>query len=341
MWIYYRMNHAIYFFVGRTNPPHPGHIATIRQMVEEANHRGKRALVFLGDGSQTDSVIKDPIDFELKRDIVVYKLFSEYGLNYGEHYEIIQKTPEEPIPRLRNEVGAIAAAHATSSNVNVEMFHYAGEKGDDVIKFNHMKPYLIPTGHEDVNIDFKNVGVRPIKIAGEEPFSSTIVREYAYEKTQEEWNAHFSSFYGPYADMVYLHIIAAKEAVDVKDDVSWHGTYEDAYGRFTEDVYRLLARKKEGFSQISKEDYKTMLSTVELDKGVLVRDVTPTLAQLGDLGQRVTLVIAKLFKNRRLEQSKRTTGKSVRKSRTKNRDRSRSRSRSRSRGGTRKKRRYR
>ena len=67
-----------YYFIGRLNPPHEGHIQALLSVITNAlEHRGK-AIILLGSGPNGGMrTSKDPLDFNLKKKFVVYKLKEE------------------------------------------------------------------------------------------------------------------------------------------------------------------------------------------------------------------------------------------------------------------------
>ena len=64
-----------YYFIGRLNPPHEGHIEALLNVISSAIENGGIAIILLGSGPNGgERTSKDPLDFELKSAFVTAKL---------------------------------------------------------------------------------------------------------------------------------------------------------------------------------------------------------------------------------------------------------------------------
>ena len=81
---------SFFYFIGRLNPPHNGHIAALHSLIIMARDDNSFPLILLGNGPQSKSCSKDqqttnkldnPIDFELKKEFIQYKLLTQYGID--------------------------------------------------------------------------------------------------------------------------------------------------------------------------------------------------------------------------------------------------------------------
>jgi hypothetical protein len=77
-----------YYFIGRLNPPHEGHIEALLNVIENAIENRGIAIILLGSGPKGERTSKDPLGFELKRDFVVAKLKDRLKEKYGEHFDV-------------------------------------------------------------------------------------------------------------------------------------------------------------------------------------------------------------------------------------------------------------
>ena len=68
-----------YYFIGRLNPPHEGHLIALKTMVELAISQGSKALILLGSGPKKERTLNDPISFETKARFIQFKL-EEMGI---------------------------------------------------------------------------------------------------------------------------------------------------------------------------------------------------------------------------------------------------------------------
>ena len=92
------MYKLLVYILGRFNPVHDGHMATVMAAIELAKANGGKALILLGDGDKkTKGTIENPLDFELKKEIMEGRIPRKY---HG-YYEIEQKTGN-PVSHIRS-----------------------------------------------------------------------------------------------------------------------------------------------------------------------------------------------------------------------------------------------
>ena len=72
-----------YYFIGRLNPPHEGHIEALLNVISNAIDNGGIAIILLGSGPNGgERTSKDPLDFELKSAFVTAKLKDRLKTDY-------------------------------------------------------------------------------------------------------------------------------------------------------------------------------------------------------------------------------------------------------------------
>jgi nicotinic acid mononucleotide adenylyltransferase len=59
-----------FYFIGRLNPPHNGHIKALETLVEMAKRENSVALILLGSGPKRERTLDNPITFELKKQFI-------------------------------------------------------------------------------------------------------------------------------------------------------------------------------------------------------------------------------------------------------------------------------
>lgn len=69
----------IYYFIGRLNPPHNGHIETLKQLIQSAieenpNNSKYKIIILLGSGPKKGNRLDNPLSFETKKDFITFKL---------------------------------------------------------------------------------------------------------------------------------------------------------------------------------------------------------------------------------------------------------------------------
>ena len=70
---------TIYYFIGRVNPPHQGHIHTMQNMINDANANGTIGIILLGSGDYGGEIsMANPITHGLKEDFLRRTLHGDY-----------------------------------------------------------------------------------------------------------------------------------------------------------------------------------------------------------------------------------------------------------------------
>lgn len=205
------------YFIGRCNPPHNGHIAALKTLLNEVKKNGSesKALILLGSGPGQQRTMDNPISFELKQEFIRHKLKAELGITTDTEFDSLceiqkMKNPFSDVPYFvrRNiegkDVDNISAVRIT---------HYAGDKDEDSSK-------LVGVGERSVTtpVDLTN-GTKVVTnmteaisptIGGSEVMSATRVRQDAYTNlTKEEWLSKYGEFYGPeFSEKMYNEIKA-------------------------------------------------------------------------------------------------------------------------------------
>jgi len=194
-----------YFFIGRLNPPHSGHIAALSQMVEIANAEGYMPVILLGDGPAKEQM-ENPISFELKRDILLSKLRGEYV--------VLQRTNQ--LHQVMSFVKTSIARHSGGALHSVNIMQVAGNKEEDTKKLDYMKPILADATKElvgpDIEITTGTMAIDAVEVGGMK-MSATIVRLDACEEfvaggDGSHFLAKYSEFYGAFTPHVYAAISA-------------------------------------------------------------------------------------------------------------------------------------
>jgi hypothetical protein len=181
------MYKLLVYILGRFNPVHDGHMATVMAAIELAKVNGGKALILLGDGDKkTKGTIENPLDFELKKEIMEGRIPSKY---HG-HYEIEQKTGN-PVSHIRLFIGRNHEdgkmpyiVHLTASKAAKE-----GEQSDaDKLAF--INDYL--------SKEFANThshAINPIKTEGID-LSATAIRKDAVRLARYEFIKKYWRVYG-------------------------------------------------------------------------------------------------------------------------------------------------
>ena len=198
-------------FIGRANPPHPGHIMTMLEVILEALRRGGSALILLGSGPGKKTNEKNPIPFILKRLFIILKLIEELeelkrnreaclqGVDIPSLFmpapdisrESATSTPST-YDRIRiEEMGNQVEQHRqflkklsdqieAQTNLILQSVLFVGAKDEDAKKLDFVPKTLIKSG-----IDATTQALPPKKASTGEAMSATYVRQVAVENDED------------------------------------------------------------------------------------------------------------------------------------------------------------
>ena len=208
---------SFFYFIGRLNPPHNGHIAALHSLIIMARDDNSFPLILLGNGPQSKSCSKDqqttnkldnPIDFELKKEFIQYKLLTQYGID-PTIYLIVEMG--SPAKQVSNYITFTLEQPGLTQNINeVKIYHVAGDKDGDTTKLNFIKPIargsvtnILPQLERIVT---ETIGI-PAITEGTEEMSATKVRLSIYEGVLKQnpgiFMEKYGEFYGDYAPRIY------------------------------------------------------------------------------------------------------------------------------------------
>jgi hypothetical protein len=206
----------IYYFIGRLNPPHPGHIAALIQMIERANADNSVALIILGSGPKRERTMDNPIPYETK------EAFLRYILPKRLKYSIMQMTTG--LADVEQWYQAVLS-HITPPTC-VEFIRFAGDKGNNATKLQYMDTHLsrIP------KCTSGTIAIPPLMANASTEMSATEVRKTAYKAHLDQlrtgidgyevFRAKYSGFYKEFTRNIYNDILmpvleASPEDIDM------------------------------------------------------------------------------------------------------------------------------
>jgi len=193
-----------YYFIGRLNPPHEGHILALHTLIQKAKADHTTALILLGSGPGGVETLDNPIPFELKKQFIEYKL----GEADSRYYEIIKM--DRPASQVSQYVAKGLSGQVPYKSISIT--HVAGGKDEDTTKLafvlnaaENVAKSLAPSAI----VKAATMAIDPIQTTGE-PMSATKVRKSVYkgylsgqsrEELLSEWE--YKSFYGDMAKEIY------------------------------------------------------------------------------------------------------------------------------------------
>lgn len=186
-----------FYFIGRLNPPHQGHLETLMSLVELANGQGSVPLILLGSGPGGIRTMDNPITFETKKNFIKSKLPGRY---------VIQQmtNPAKNVSEYVQE----GLGSDISNIVRVTINHIAGGKDEDANKLNFVRTYA----EKSVKSVAPEADVVTGVITMPADRSATKVRKDAYRTVidgsgYDGWSQEYKDFYGEYAITIYNEIL--------------------------------------------------------------------------------------------------------------------------------------
>lgn len=203
-----------FYFIGRLNPPHNGHLKALEILVKMANGEGSEPLILLGSGPGSERNMDNPISFEFK-----------------EHF--ISRVLKEKLPGLRFKIEKMTnPARNVSEYIrdglnenldkiqHIEIKHIAGGKDEDTTKLLFALKSAEKTAREIASGAEIITTVEPIEaeiVEGETPMSATKVRKDAYKALILQlngqgngfdiWREKYGKFYGVDSEEMYNQIL--------------------------------------------------------------------------------------------------------------------------------------
>jgi len=195
--------HNFFYFIGRLNPPHSGHIKALITLVEMAKRVGAKPLILLGSGPGSLRTMDNPITFETKEAFIRSVLT-------GDDY-IIQKmtNPAQNVSEYITE----GLGESLSNIQTIEINHIAGGKDEDTTKLAFALKSAEKTARglvPDAEIVTGVTSIEPKTTDSGSAMSSTKVRKDAYNTVLNEsglngWS--HKEFYGNNAEKIYNEIL--------------------------------------------------------------------------------------------------------------------------------------
>jgi len=209
---------TIYFFIGRMNPPHAGHEAALRQLMEMAMGERSIPLILAGSGPNGgERTLDNPLTFVTKQRVLKYRLA-------GSLCEIREKT--NPIGDVLNWMDEIMR---NTGQTQVEFKLVTGDKGENATKLDGILQAIVKAAQKKgVDATGKSVAIRSISEAGVE-MSATQVRKDALKALitgDGSFHAKYSGFYGPQTENVFGEIAQIATVMSQPEVVAYIATGE-------------------------------------------------------------------------------------------------------------------
>lgn len=209
-----------FYFIGRLNPPHEGHIFALKELVSKAMSKGSRALILLGSGpSQKDGdkrTFDNPIPFGLKKEFIEQQFKSIRPVEPVEGTNYVIKEMTTPHGDLARYIGESLKSKNVSDIKEIKIKHFAGGKDEDASKLKSILDYaekVAKNENPNSNVLATVEVIEPQQNeSGLKPMSATQVRNDAYKTYLDSsgyngWLKQYKDFYGPMAQQIYEEIL--------------------------------------------------------------------------------------------------------------------------------------
>lgn len=191
---------TIYFFIGRMNPPHGGHEAALRQLMEKAMAESSIPLILVGSGpNKGERTLDNPLTFENKQRVLNYRLS-------GSLCEIRQMS--EPVRNVMEWTHEVIRNTVRPAKVVFKLV--TGDKDDNSTKLDWIHKSL-KKGMDALGIESESVSIpiKAMKMSGVE-MSATRIRQDAlscFLSGDTSFHSKYSGFYGPHTENVFGEIV--------------------------------------------------------------------------------------------------------------------------------------
>jgi nicotinamide mononucleotide adenylyltransferase len=223
----------VYYFIGRLNPPHEGHIVTLKNLIQEAIRNNEadqqpyQIIILLGSGPNGgERTLNDPLPFDVKMKVVIH-LLEKFGIpcqqmvNSG---KIIIEEMEKAAGQIVSIIKKIVEINETIAEIHTTRF--SGDKDEDVKKLawieNSIQKSLVPL---NVEVTTNVKGITALKNEDDEAEqSATQIRNDALisfilsKETGtggfEKFNEKYNRLYGEDTREIYDSIIEQAKILD-------------------------------------------------------------------------------------------------------------------------------
>ena len=241
----------VYYFIGRLNPPHPGHIETLKRLIEKAREKyiadglPFQVIILLGSGPGKKQTLNDPLDFELKKRVVIDLLQTEIrDINtLLENGSVAIEEMDKAATQISDSIKKIVKINETI--IDIETVRFSGDKDEDVEKLAFIEESITKSlSGLDLSVVTSVVGIPALETenAGT-AFSATEVRNDALrayiegglnQPTSQNWEVGFYIF---------------------------RRKYEREYDRNTQEIYNAIIKQANNLDEetiFKYIDYKTL-----------------------------------------------------------------------------------
>ena len=212
---------TIYFFIGRMNPPHAGHEAALRQLMEHAMEDKSIPLILAGSGpNKGERTLDNPLTFVTKQRVLKYRLS-------GSLCEIREKT--NPIGDVLNWTEEVMRNTGRGPGTHVEFKLVTGDKGENATKLDGILQAVVKSAQsKGIVASGKSVAIRAVSEAGVEMSATQVPIDALTSLVRGDGSFHrkYSGYYGPHTENVFGEIAQIATSMSQGEVVEYIATGE-------------------------------------------------------------------------------------------------------------------
>lgn len=236
-----------YYFIGRLNPTHEGHLSALYKLVRMARADNACALILLGSGPGRARTMDNPLDFATKADFIRRKL-TQAGYIDGTNFVIQEMT--NPAADVTTHILSRLAGVVNPSTETINITHVAGGKDDDANKLKFALTAAQKAAQKAINtatVSGKVKIIMPVTSKIGKAMSGTQVRIDTYKTlipgygfTKEMWDDKYQVLFGKDAQVIYNKIVEIAN----RDGIAAIQAYIDSKSGGSKTKKRRTQRKK-------------------------------------------------------------------------------------------------
>jgi nicotinamide mononucleotide adenylyltransferase len=212
---------TIYFFIGRMNPPHAGHEAALRQLMEHSMDERSIPLILAGSGPNGgERTLDNPLTFLTKHRVLKYRLS-------GSLCEIREKT--NPVADVLNWTEEVMRNTGRGPETHVEFKLVTGDKGENATKLDGILQAVIKSAQKKgMAASGKSVAIRSVSEAGVEMSATQVRKDALTSLIQGDGSFHrkYSGYYGPHTENVFGEIAQIATSMTQPEVITYIATGE-------------------------------------------------------------------------------------------------------------------
>jgi nicotinamide mononucleotide adenylyltransferase len=218
----------VYYFIGRLNPPHDGHIEALNSLIERAKTENPdenyKVIILLGSGPGKKQTLNDPLSFDFKHKVVIELLkksiptIDDLIISKKVSIKEMDRAAEQIATEIKTEIGKLKNLFN-----EVNTFRISGMKDADIKKLEWIEKALVKTFADIKNLTILTsvIGIAAVvKEDGATAMSATQVRRDALtgfitdgldienpDQGYQLFAAKYGAFYGANLGAVYSAIV--------------------------------------------------------------------------------------------------------------------------------------